>query len=76
MPPKGLVGIEPVIGIGPDDAGAQSLRDPERAAALFAPHAAGESVVRVVRLGDGLFGRAEGQHREHRTEDLLARDAV
>src|SRR5580692_10349089 len=73
---EGTRRVEAVVGVGPDDAGAETFGDPERAAPLFAPHAAGEAVVGVVGLGDRLFGRAERQHREHRAEDLFARNAV
>ena len=68
--------VEPVERVRPDDAGAQSLRHPEDARALLRPDAGAEAVRRVVRLLDRLLGRAERQHREHRAEDLLLRDAI
>src|SRR6266508_2766895 len=52
--------IEAVEGIRPDDAGAQALGHPEDARALL----------------DRLVRRAERQHAQHRTEDLLLRDPV
>src|SRR5579864_7578439 len=64
-------GIEAVVGVGPDDAGAQALRHPEDAGALFRPHAGREPERCVVRLLDRLLRRAEREHGEHRAEDLL-----
>src|SRR3546814_17037883 len=43
---------------------------------LVVPDPGREAVRRVVGLLDRLRGRAEGQHREHRAEDLLAGDPV
>src|SRR6266480_7815688 len=63
--------IGAVEGVRPHDAGTQTLRHPEDARALLGPDACAEAVRRVVRLLDGLVGRAEGEHRQHRAEDLL-----
>src|SRR6266508_4460054 len=56
--------------------GAQALGHPEDARALLRPDARAEAVHRVVRLLDRLVRRAERQHAQHRTEDLLLRDPV
>src|SRR3954468_6609595 len=68
--------VEAVERIRPDDAGAQPLCHPEDARALLRPHARAQAVRRVVRLLDRFLGRAEGEHAQHRAEDLLLRDAV
>src|SRR3954468_19449704 len=68
--------IEAVERVRPHDAGAHALRHPEDAGALLRPDPGAQPVRRVVRLLDRLVGRAERQHREHRPEDLLLRDAV
>src|SRR5690606_13754414 len=73
---EGARGVEAVEGVRPDDARAQLVGNGEDAAALLAPDAGGEAVGRVVGLRDRLRGRAEGQHREDRAEDLVAGDAV
>ena len=66
--------VEAVEGVRPDHAGAQLVGDGEDLRPLVAPDARRQAVRRVVRLGDRLGRRAEGQHRQHRPEDLLARD--
>src|SRR5918996_1606541 len=68
--------VEAVVRVRPDDAGAQPLRHGEDAGALLRPDAGREAVGRVVRLLDGLVGRAEGQHGQDGPEDLLLGDAV
>src|SRR5262245_12273971 len=68
--------VEAVERVVPDDAGTQALGEPQDARALVGPDAGRQAVARVVGLLDRLLGRAEGQHRQHRAEDLLARDAV
>ena len=55
-------------------AGAQLLRDFERALAGAAPHAAGKAVRRIVRDRDRIRFRVVGNDREHRPEDLFLRD--
>src|SRR6476646_4545607 len=60
----------------PHDAGAEPLRHPEDARALLRPDAGAEPVRCVVRLLQRLLRRAEGEHGQHRAEDLLLRDAV
>src|SRR3954447_20181142 len=68
--------VEPVEGVRPHDARAQTLGHPEDARALLRPDPGAQSVWRVVRLLDRFLRRAEGEDREHRAEDLLLRDAV
>src|SRR5688572_28709888 len=68
--------VEAVVGVRPDDAGAQLLRHPEDARALLRPDTGAEAVRRVVRLLDRLLGRAERKHRQDRPEDLLLGDPV
>ena len=69
-------GVELVERVGPDDPGPELVGHPEDAAALLGPDAGGQPVGGVVRLGDGLRGGAEREHRDDRAEDLLLRDAV
>src|SRR6478735_7663421 len=69
-------GVEPVERVGPDDAGLELVGHPEDARALVGPDTRGQAVRRVVGLGDRLLRRAEGQHRQDRSEDLLGGDAV
>ena len=68
--------VELVERVGPHHAGAQLVGHPQDARALVGPDAGGQAVRRVVGLLDRLGGRAEGQHRQHRAEDLLAGDPV
>src|SRR3954453_1927740 len=68
--------VEPVEGVRPDDARAQTLGHPENARALLRPDSGAQAVRRVVRLLDRLLGSAERQHRENRAEDLFLRDAI
>src|SRR4029079_597667 len=68
--------IEPVEGVRPHDARAQTFGHPEDARALLRPDPGAQAVRRVVRLLDRFLGRAERQHRENRTEDLFLRDAI
>src|SRR3954447_22050086 len=68
--------VEAVERVRPDDAGAQALRHPEDARALFRPDAGAEAVRRAVGLLDRLVRGAEGEDAEDRPEDLLLRDAV
>src|SRR5262249_34478082 len=49
---------------------------PEDPRALLRPYPGRQAVRRVVRLLERLLRRAEGEDREHRPEDLLARDPV
>src|SRR5579875_496900 len=69
-------GVEPVVGVGPHHAGPQPLGQPQDAAALLRPDPGGQDAGGVVRLGHRFLRRAEGQHGQHRAEDLLARDPV
>ena len=68
--------VELVERVGPDHAGAQLVGHPQDPRALVGPDAGRQPVRRVVGLLDRLGGRAEGQHRQHRAEDLLAGDPV
>src|SRR5437867_2044308 len=68
--------IEAVERVRPHHPCTQTLRHPEDARALLGPDTCAEAVRRVVPLLDRLLGRAEGEHRKHRSEDLLLRDAV
>src|SRR5512132_934091 len=69
---EGRARIELVVGVGPDDAGAEALRHPEALGALVGPDPSGEAVHGVVGLLHGLLRGAEGEHREHRSAALLA----
>src|SRR4030095_14024844 len=69
-------GVELVERVRPDDAGAHLRGDLEDLGSLVGPDTGGEAVRNVVRLLDGLLGRAARHHRENRPEDLLARDPM
>ncbi len=58
--------------VDPDGAVPQPAGHAPGAALVGRPDAAGESVLRVVGQFHGLFLGAEGLHRQHRAEDLLA----
>ena len=68
--------VEPVERVRPDDAGLHPLDHVQDPRALVGPDPGRQAVRRVVRLLDRLLGRPERQHRQHRPEDLLARDPV
>ena len=68
--------IEVVVGVLPDDAGAQRARNLEGLGALVGPDPGGEPVLRVVRLLDRLGLRPEAENRDYRPEDLLDSDPV
>src|SRR5262249_42374974 len=68
--------VEAVEGVGPDHAGAHPLGHPEDPRALLRPDARAQSVRGVVGLLDRLLRRPEREDREHRSEDLLASDAM
>src|SRR5687768_2335143 len=68
--------IELVEGVRPDDAGLEQRAHLEDARALVGPDSSGEAVHRVVRLFDGFFEGAEGEHAQHRAKDFFARDTV
>src|SRR5215210_747173 len=68
--------VELVERVGPHDAGPELIRDLQDPRALLRPDAGRQAIGAVVGLGDGLVGRAEREHAEHRAEDLVAGDAV
>src|SRR5688572_12141530 len=68
--------VEPVERVGPHDTRAEAVGDGEDPRALVAPDPGREPVGGVVGLLDRLGGRAEGQHRQHRAEDLVPGDAM
>src|SRR6476661_1149168 len=68
--------VEPVEGVRPHDARAQTLGHPEDARAFLGPDPGAQAVRRVVRLLDRFLWRAERDHRENRAEDLFLRDAI
>ena len=68
--------IEFVVGVRPDDAGAQFAHDLENLAAFVGPNAGAQSVRRIVRALDRFFRRAKGHHAQDRTKNFLLRDAV
>src|SRR5690554_6524360 len=63
--------VEAIIGIAPDHAGVERVGHLKELAALVGPDAVGQAVGGVIGLLDGLFGGAEGQHRQDRAEDLV-----
>src|SRR6185503_16517462 len=71
---EGALGQSDVVGVDPDVADAQPARDADRTVEVARPHRAAEPELVVVgqpqRLGLGV----EGDHRQDRPEDLLARD--
>ncbi len=66
-------GVEQVGRIDPHHAGLDLRGDFERAIDVLGPHRGGEAVAGVVGERDRFVGRAEGHRRQHRPEDLLAR---
>src|SRR3954471_2787280 len=68
--------VEPVEGVRPHHASPQTFGHPEDARAFLRPDPGAQSVRCVVRLLDRFLGRAEGQHRENRAEDLFLRDPI
>ena len=72
--PRSLA-VRRVVGVDPRDAGAQGLDHAHRARDVLGPHSSGEPVDGVVGDPDGLFLVVEGDHHEHRPEDLLLGDA-
>src|ERR1035437_9024050 len=68
--------VELVVGVGPDDAGAQLVDDLENLAAFVRPHARAQAVRRVVRALERLLRRAERHHTQYRSENFLLRYAM
>ena len=63
--------IELVVGVRPDNAGAQLVDHLENLAALVRPHARAQAVGDVVRALERLLRRAECHHAQHRPENFL-----
>src|SRR6185436_4581717 len=76
VPPERRGGIELVVRIRPDHAGAELRGHLQNARAFLRPHTRRQSIRRVVRLLDRFLGRAEREHREDGAEDLFLGDAV
>src|SRR3954463_4811518 len=68
--------VKLVVRVRPDHAGFDLAGDLEDLRALVGPHAAAETVWRVVRLLDRFFDRAERLDRDDRAEDFFLHDAV
>ena len=68
--------VELVVGVRPDDAGAQLVDHLENLAALVRPHARAQAVGNVVRALERLLRSAERHHAQHRPENFLARHAM
>src|SRR5579884_3982074 len=68
--------IELVERIAPHHPRAHVLSNVHVLTTLVRPNAGRQTVRRIVRLFYGFVGRAEGQDRKHRPEDLFARDAM
>src|SRR3954470_19326689 len=71
---KGLRRRDHVVVVHPHGAGTHCRRDAVRAVEVLRPDAAAEPVDRVVRDLDRLVVGVEGDHAQHRPEDLLLRD--
>src|ERR1700689_556914 len=63
------------VGVPPDRPGADALAHAERPADVGGPHAGAETVPAVVGDRDRFLLVAERDHREHRAEHLLLRNA-
>src|SRR5262245_11794801 len=68
-------GVEHVVAVDPHGTGPDGARHPVRLAHVARPDAGREAVERVVALQDRVVLVLEGDDRDHRAEDLLARDA-
>src|SRR4051794_5466794 len=73
---EGAGRVELVVGVRPDHASAEFIRDFEDLRTLVGPHAAAQSIRSIVRFLDGLGDRAESLHRDHRAEDFFLDDAM
>jgi hypothetical protein len=71
---KGVPGVEQVVVVDPDGAGAQALGDPDGPGRVAAPDGAGQAVGGVVGDGDRLVVVVEGDDGQDRAEDLLLGD--
>src|ERR1700722_4198914 len=73
---KGAGGIEFVVGVGPDDAGAEVVHHLENLAAFVGPDAGTQAIRSVVGALEGFFGCAKGHHAEDGAENFLLCDAM
>src|SRR5438445_11253265 len=71
---KGRGRVEDVVAVDPHRPGAERARHPVRLAHVARPDAGGQAVRGVVALEHGIVLVLEGNHRDDRPEDLLARD--
>jgi len=72
---EGVPGVEEVVVVDPDRAGAQALGHPDGAGRVAAPHGAGQAVPGVVGHGDRVVVVVDRDHGQDRAEDLLLGDA-
>src|SRR5207253_1217592 len=74
--PEWAGGIELVVGVRPNHAGAKLINDFENFTSLFRPNAGAQSVRRIVSTRDCFFGSPEGHHTQDRSENFFLRDAM
>src|SRR5262249_44708158 len=74
VPAEGEARVVEVVGVDPDRARLQRLRRAERLLDVPRPDRGGEAVDRRVADRDGIALVLEGERREDRPKDLLARD--
>ena len=72
---EGVPGVEEVVVVDPDRAGAQALGHPHGAGRVAAPDGAGQAVPRVVGHGDRVVVVVDTDDGQDRPEDLLLGDA-
>src|SRR5437870_5614100 len=68
--------IEFVVGVGPDNAGAEFVYDLENLTAFVGPDAGAQTVRRVVGALDRFLRCAESHHTQHRADDFFLCDPV
>jgi len=64
-----------VVGVEPENPGANLLEHADAAVDVACPHRAGQTERRVVGEANRFVLGVEGQNRQHRTEDLFAGDS-